>query len=160
MCSFGPPSHDSTPRPRAATPLATTIEAGTFAFSSAGRRNPWLHCALERLRASPARTGTGSGDRTQTLLYPSQGLAGGIRIDGNRHWSGPKGEWDLAITGVEVRLQDPCPQAGKYSLTTPGNKTISLSFSRKSDDVIHVTLAGPKREFSFDVRHTGSFSDS
>jgi hypothetical protein len=103
-------------------------------------------------RLSDNRTGTGSGDRTQTLLYPSQGLAGGIRIDGNRHWSGRSGEWDLAITGVEVRLQDPCPQAGKYSLTTPSDKTISLSFSRKSEEVIHVTIAGPKREFSFDVR--------
>jgi len=110
-------------------------------------------------RLSDNRTGTGSGDRTQTLLYPSQGLAGGIRIDGNRHWSGRSGEWDLAITGVEVRLQDPCPQAGKYTLTTPGDKSISLSFNRKSEDVIHVTLAGPKREFSFDVRQTG-FSDS
>jgi hypothetical protein len=114
---------------------------------------------LNWTRLSDNRTGTGSGDRTQTLLYPSQGLAGGIRIDGNRHWSGKRGEWDLAITGVEVRLQDPCPQAGKYTLTTPGDKTISLSFSRKSEDVIHVTLAGPKREFSFDVRSTG-ISDS
>jgi len=105
-------------------------------------------------RLSDNRTGTGSGDRTQTLLYPSQGLAGGIRIDGNRHWSGRSGEWDLAITGVEVRLQDPCPQAGKYSLTTPSDKTVSLSFSRKSEEVIHVTIAGPKREFSFDVRQT------
>jgi hypothetical protein len=110
-------------------------------------------------RLSDNRTGTGSGDRTQTLLYPSQGLAGGIRIDGNRHWSGKSGEWDLAITGVEVRLQDPCPQAGKYSLTTPSDKSISLSFARKSEDVIRVTLAGPKREFSFDVRQ-GSYSDS
>jgi hypothetical protein len=110
-------------------------------------------------RLSDNRTGTGSGDRTQALLYPSQGLAGGIRIDGNRHWSGKSGEWDLAITGVEVRLQDPCPQAGKYTLTTPSDKSISLSFTRKSEDVIHVTLAGPKREFSFDVRQTG-FSDS
>lgn len=105
-------------------------------------------------RLSDNRIGTGSGDRTQTLLYPSQGLAGGIRIDGNRHWSGRSGEWDLAITGVEVRLQDPCPQAGKYSLTTPSDKTVSLSFSRKSEEVIHVTIAGPKREFSFDVRQT------
>ena len=110
-------------------------------------------------RLSDDRTGTGSGDRTQTLLYPSQGLAGGIRIEGNRHWSGRSGEWDLAITGVEARLQDPCPQAGKYSLTTPNDKTISLSFSRKSEDVIQVTLAGPKRQFSFDVRQTG-ISDS
>jgi hypothetical protein len=115
---------------------------------------------LKWTRLSDNRAGTGSGDRTQTLLYPSQGLAGGIRIDGNRHWSGPKGQWDLAITGVEVRLQDPCPQAGSYALTTPNDKTITLSFRRKSDDLIGVTLAGPKRSYSFDVRQLGSFSDS
>jgi hypothetical protein len=114
---------------------------------------------LHWTRLSDNRTGVGSGDRTQMLLYPSQGIAGGIRIDGNRHWSGKSGEWDLAISGVEVRLQDPCPQEGSYTLTTPGDKTLSLSFHRKSDDVIHVTLAGPKREFSFDVRQTG-FTDS
>ena len=61
-------------------------------------------------RLSDNRTGTGSGDRTQTLLYPSQGLAGGIRIDGNRHWSGKSGEWDLAITGVEVGCKTPAPR--------------------------------------------------
>jgi len=111
-------------------------------------------------RLSDNRTGTGSGDRTQTLLDPAQGIAGGIRIDGNRHWSGRAGEWDLAITGVEVRLQDPVPQAGSYSLTTPSNKNVSLSFARQAADVIRVTLAGPKHTFSFDVRATGAVSDS
>jgi len=111
-------------------------------------------------RLSDNRTGTGSGDRTQALLDPSLGIAGGISINGNRHWSGRSGEWDLAITGVEVRLQDPVPQAGTYSLTTPANKSISLSFDRQSTDVIRVTLSGPKSSFSFNVRETGSVSDS
>jgi hypothetical protein len=111
-------------------------------------------------RLSDDRTGTGSGDRTQTLLDPEAGISGGIRIDGNRHWSGPRGEWDLAITGVEVRLQDPVPQAGSYQLTTPKNKSVTLSFARQAADVIRVTLAGPKRSFSFDVRQTGTIDDS
>lgn len=111
-------------------------------------------------RLSDNRTGTGSGDRTQTLLDPTQGLMGGIRIDGNRHWSGQSGQWDLAITGVEVRLQDPVPQAGSYQLTTPANKNVTLSFARQAADVIRVTLTGPKRSFSFDVRETGTVSDS
>jgi hypothetical protein len=115
---------------------------------------------LHWTRLSDGRTGTGSGDRTQTLMDPSQGLAGGIRIDGNRHWSGRAGQWDLAITGVEVRLQDPVPQAGSYQLTTPSNKNVTLSFARQAADVIRVTLAGPKRSFSFDVRQTGTISDS
>ncbi len=115
---------------------------------------------LHWTRLSDNRTGTGSGDRTQTLIDPSQGLAGGIRIDGNRHWSGHAGEWNLAITGVEVRLQDPVPQAGSYQLTTPSNKNLTLSFARQAADVIRVTLSGPKRSFSFDVRETGTISDS
>ena len=115
---------------------------------------------LHWTRLADHRTGTGSGDRTQTLLDPAAGLAGGIRIDGNRHWSGHAGEWDLAITGVEVRLQDPVPQAGSYQLTTPSNKNVTLSFARQAADVIRVTLAGPKRSFSFDVRETGTINDS
>ncbi|HKQ69547.1 MAG TPA: hypothetical protein VJT73_09415 [Polyangiaceae bacterium] len=110
-------------------------------------------------RLSDNRTGVGSGDRTQTLIDPDKGIEGGIRIDGNRHWSGNRGEWDLAITGVEVRLQDPVPQAGSYQLTTPNNKNVTLSFARKAADVIHVTLAGPKHEFGFDVRQVGTISD-
>jgi hypothetical protein len=111
-------------------------------------------------RLSDSRTATGSGDRTQTLIDPTQGLLGGVRIDGNRHWSGTSGNWDLAITGVEVRLQDPVPQTGSYSLTTPSNKNLSLSFNRQSDDVIRVTLSGPKSSFSFDVRESGTVSDN
>jgi hypothetical protein len=110
-------------------------------------------------RLSDGRSGTGTGDRTQTLLDPSQGLLGGIRIDGNRHWTGKSGEWDLAISGVEVRLQDPVPQAGSYQLTTPKSKNLTLSFARQSDTVIQVTLSGPKRSFSFNVREAGDFSD-
>lgn len=111
-------------------------------------------------RLADGRTGTGSGDRTQTLMDPAQGLAGGIRIDGNRHWEGRAGSWDLAITGVEVRLQDPVPQSGSYSLTTPANKNLTLSFARQSTDVIRVTLTGPKHTFSFDVHEAGTFDDS
>jgi hypothetical protein len=110
-------------------------------------------------RLSDNRTAAGSGDRTQTLLDPSLGISGGIRIDGNRHWTGARGTWDLAITGVEVRPQDPVPQAGSYQLTNPNDKTLTLSFARQTPDVIRVTIAGPKRDFSFNVRSTGAIED-
>jgi hypothetical protein len=110
-------------------------------------------------RVSDNRTGTGSGDRTQTLLDPSQGTAAGFRVDGNRHWKGQSGDWDLAITGVEIRLQDPVPQAGSYQLTTPSDKSVTLSFARQSADVIRVTLTGPKHTFSFDVAELGAIHD-
>jgi hypothetical protein len=110
-------------------------------------------------RFSDGRTGNGSGDRTESLIDATQGLAGGIRIDGNRHWMGASGNWDLAITGVQVRLQDPVPQAGTYGLTTPSSKSLNLAFDRQSTDVIRVTLSGPKHSFSFNVRESGSVSD-
>jgi hypothetical protein len=111
-------------------------------------------------RLADQRTGRGTGDRTQSLIDPAAGVAGGIRIDGNRHWSGVSGEWDLAITGVELRLQDPVPQAGAYELTTPNGKSVSLGFTRQTADTIRVKLSGPKRAFSFDVRSTGAIVDS
>jgi hypothetical protein len=126
--------------------------------ASAGSRHV-VH-DLTWVRLSDNRSGRGTGDRTQTLLDPAAGLAGGIRVDGNRHWSGASGEWDLAITGVEMRLQDPVPQAGKYQLTTPNDKSLSISFSRQSADVIRVVLCGPKHDFAFNVRASGVFDDS
>jgi len=105
------------------------------------------------------RTGHGTGDRTQVLMDPALGIAGGIRIDGNRRWTGERGAWDLAITAVEVRPQDPVPQAGIYTLTTPDNKVVTLSFSRLSADVIRVTIKGPKHDFSFNVTSIGAIQD-
>ncbi len=58
--------------------------------------------------------------------------------------------------GVEVRLQDPVPEAGTYDLTTPSDKNVSLSFTRQSTSVIEVTLTGPKASYSFDVQETGT----
>jgi hypothetical protein len=109
-------------------------------------------------RLSDGHTGTGTGDRTETLIDPQQGLLGGVRIDGNRHWSAESGEWNLAIQGVEVRVQDPVPQAGDYQLTTPANKNLSLSFARQNTDTIQVTISGPKHSFTFLVRETGAVS--
>jgi len=95
------------------------------------------------------RTGTGTGDRLQSLL--PGGLAEGIQVDGNRTWDGDKGHWDLGIDGVQMRWTDPVPQAGSYTLTTPFDKTVSMAFSRVDDDTIKVTVTGPKHEFSFTV---------
>lgn len=99
------------------------------------------------------KIGRGSGDRTQTLL--AGGLAEGIRVDGIRSWSGSRGDWDLAISGVEMRWQDPVPQAGSYSLSTPFDKNVTLSFERVDGDTIGVTVAGPEREFTFTVSKLG-----
>jgi len=99
------------------------------------------------------RTGKGTGDRTQSAL--SGGIAEGIQIDGSRSWTGARGTWDLAIDGVQMRWSDPVPQAGSYSLHTPFDKSVSMSFARVDGDTIEVTVAGAKREFSFTVSKAG-----
>lgn len=107
-----------------------------------------VHHAEWKVVAS-GRTGVGDGDRTQTPL--AGGVAEGIRVEGTRTWTGKKGRWDLAIDGVEMRWQDPIPQAGTYSLATPFDKSVSLGFGRVDDDTIRVTVEGDKGSFSFDV---------
>ncbi len=106
----------------------------------------WRHLAS-------GRTGEGSGDRTQSVL--AGGLSEGIQVDGSRSWTGQRGTWDLAIDGVQMRWADPVPQAGSYTLSTPFDKTLILSFQRRDADTIVVTVAGPKKSFSFDVSKFG-----
>lgn len=101
-----------------------------------------------------------TSDRVMTLLDPAAGLAGGIVINGSRHWDNDKGPWDLRIDGVEVRWVDPVPQAGDYSLDTPKGKTIDLGFSRVDADTIAVTLSSGGRELVFHVTRTGQIEDA
>lgn len=101
-------------------------------------------------RKSDGLTGTGTGDVTQKPL--PDGLDVGIQIDGSRTWKGPSGEWDLGINGVQARWQDPIPQAGSYSLHTPKDRTITLSFSRVDDTTIKVTASSGSKSFSFNVK--------
>lgn len=96
------------------------------------------------------RVGVGEGDRVQRAL--AGGIAEGISVEGSRSWKGTGGTWDLAIDGVEMRWSDPVPQSGSYTLVTPKDKTLSLSFERADAETITVTITGPrKRSFSFDV---------
>jgi hypothetical protein len=96
-----------------------------------------------------------SGDRTQKLVDPAMGLAGGIQVDGDRKWVSAEKEWDLAINGVQMRGQDPVPQAGSYVLTTPDDKVLTLSFTRIAPNQIEVKLTGTKKDFVFKVTSTG-----
>lgn len=97
------------------------------------------------------RTGVGEGDRVQRPL--AAGIAEGFSVDGSRSWTSDRGRrWDLAIDNVEMRWADPVPQAGSYTLTTPADKTLSLSFARVDTDTIAVTVTGPRgNSFSFNV---------
>ncbi len=101
---------------------------------------------------------TGSGDRTQSLL--EGGLLEGIQVDGSRNWKTPRGEWDLAIDKVQMRWIDPVPQSGSYTLVTPKNKSLSLSFDRIDEDSIKVTVASKNGSFSFNVNKIGSVKNT
>ena len=110
-------------------------------------------------RVSDGRTGTGTGDRTQTVL--SGGLIEGIRVDGARTWDGKSGHWELAIDGVEVRWVDPVPQSGVYSLTTPfDGRHLDMSFQRLDDKRIQVTVTTGSRSFKFVVTALGGVNSS
>jgi hypothetical protein len=99
---------------------------------------------------------TGSGDRLQTVL--GGGLLEGIQVDGSRSWTSSRGQWDLAIDGVQMRWIDAVPQAGSYTLSTPNNKSLSLSFARQDEDTITVTVTNGKSSFAFNVTTIGSVS--
>lgn len=104
---------------------------------------------LNWTRLADGRNGKGSGDRTQRVL--PGGLEEGIQVEGARWWDGPKGHWDLAIQGVQIRLSDPVPQSGAYVLVNPDSKKLTLSFKRVDDDTIRVTISSGKRSFEFNV---------
>ncbi len=108
-------------------------------------------------RMKDGRTGRGQGDRVQRPL--AGGVAEGIEIDGSRSWTGPKGKWDLAIEGVEMRWVDPVPQAGTYRLASPKGRSLELSFRRVDEDTIAVTVKNDTKAFTFDVSSAGSVED-
>ncbi|MCB9730123.1 MAG: hypothetical protein H6744_12525 [Deltaproteobacteria bacterium] len=101
------------------------------------------------------RSFSGDGDVTQSLLDPGAGIAGGIVIDGRRGWTSETGRWDLAIDSVGVRWEDPVPESGRYLLTTPQDKTLSLSFRRSDANTIEATARSGGRTFTFLVHRLG-----
>lgn len=109
-------------------------------------------------RESDGFSVTGEGNRTQSVL--EGGIVEGIQVDGSRSWTSSRGQWDLAIDGVQMRWVDPVPQAGSYTLSTPKNKTLSLAFDRVDEDTIQVTVSNGKKSFSFDVTKLGSIESS
>lgn len=118
----------------------------TWSAANVSRR---VQHQLTWTRLSDGRTGKGSGDRTQTPL--AGGIAVGIQVDGTRAWDGQAGHWDLSIQGVQMRWADPVPQAGKYVLVTPKNKSATMSFTRIDDDTIQVVVTSGRATFKFNV---------
>jgi len=98
-----------------------------------------------------------SGDVTETLADAEQGLSAGVVINGKRQWFLSEDDvWKLRIEGVAARAQDPVPQAGRYRLTTPSGKDVTMTFGRISATEIRVTVVGPRRRtYEIDVLSLG-----
>ncbi len=99
-----------------------------------------------------------SGDRLQALLDPDAGLEAGIVVDGEREWVSDSGTWTLDIEGVEMRGQDPVPQAGVYTLTTPDEYLVTLTFVRIDGDTIEASLACDWKTWVFHVSRDGEIT--
>lgn len=96
----------------------------------------------------------GTGDRIESLVDVDAGLEAGIQIDGSRSWTHNDEEWGLAIDGVQMRGQDPVPQAGTYTLTFPDGRELVLTFERIDEDTIRVTLTGTRVPHTIEVSST------
>lgn len=92
--------------------------------------------------------GEATGDRTQALLE-----GGGFQVDGTRTWTGAQDKtWALSIEGVQMRAQDPVPQAGTYSLTAPDGQLLTLGFARVDETTIAVSIGNGDKDFTFNVK--------
>jgi hypothetical protein len=133
-----------------------TVSGEAIVTWSASERSRHVERELTWTRLSDGRRGTGTGDYTQTAL--EGGITEGIEVDGERAWSGMRGQWQLDIDHVQMRWQDPVPQAGSYVLQTPFDKTVTLSFERIDDDTIAVTASGGRRNITLQISKLGVIS--
>lgn len=93
-----------------------------------------------------------TSDRTITRLGE---IGDGVVVDGEREWSGPRGELQLEIEGVEMRGVDPVPQDGSYALTRPDGDVVMMTFARIDADTIEVVVSGGRRDRVFRVSSDG-----
>lgn len=108
---------------------------------------------------SDDRTVEVEADRTQVFSSCADATAVCVDIDGHRMWTGPAGQWDMSIAGVHIRSIDPVPESGTYTLLTPKDKEVEMSFARVDEDTIRVTLSSGLRSFDFDVTKSGAVSE-
>jgi hypothetical protein len=51
------------------------------------------------------------------------------------------------------------PQPGSYVLDTPYDKSLSMTFNRKDEDTITVTIASGGKSFNLDISKSGTISE-
>lgn len=104
---------------------------------------------------SDERTVEVDSDRTQIFRRCDDVDAVCVSVTGDRHWTSPRGEWDMTIEDVEARSIDPVPEAGIYTVVNPEGREIGMSFSRVDDDTIQVDITGGRRDITFQVTAAG-----
>jgi hypothetical protein len=66
----------------------------------------------------------------------------GFTLDGTRTWSSTGSDWFLTMIGLELRMIDPCPQAGEVEVTAPSGRSLRITYDRVDDDTLSATLSG------------------
>lgn len=66
----------------------------------------------------------------------------GFTLDGTRTWSSDGSDWFLTMADLELRMIDPCPQAGTIEATAPSGRSLVITYARVDDDTISATLSG------------------
>lgn len=136
--------------------LVSVTGSAHVTWSQAGGLQRRVEHVLTWTRVADGREGTGSGDRTQTLL--EGGLVEGIQVDGVRDWTSQTGAWHLDIQAVQMRWDDPIPQSGAYVMIAASGRSLTMSFARVDDDTIAVTLRSGSIDFTFQVNKLGQVS--
>lgn len=83
------------------------------------------------------------GDHLTRRLDPELPVReGGFVLDGTRDWTSASGDWSIDMIALEIRPQDPAPQAGTVELTNPGGNTLTIAYERIDEDTIAATVVG------------------
>jgi hypothetical protein len=95
-----------------------------------------------------------ASDRIHTPLADGSG----IHVDGTRDVERSKGTVHVDIVDIEVAKGDVVPQDGSYVVTAPDGRELTMTFARKDEDTILVTVSGA-RERTFEVDAGGRIRD-
>jgi hypothetical protein len=126
--------------------------SGTAVVTWAGADDPSrsIDHELSWTRLSDGRSADGRGRRLQRPL--DSDIEKGFTVAGEASWEGESGLWELTLNQVEMRWNDPVPQAGSYRLETPFDKSLTLDFERTAPNLVKVTGSSGRRSYTIDVR--------
>lgn len=95
-----------------------------------------------------------ASDRIHTPLADGSG----VHVDGTRDVERPHGTVHVDIVDALVARGDVVPQDGSYVVTAPDGRELTMTFARKDEDTILVTVSGA-HERTFEVDAGGRTHD-